>query len=81
MGIDVQKGFAYAGVATQPAARFSLSVRAVIAANAIAGTPVRSECGSGSYRQRVADIKLREQASRIIAGASKRIDSVNLRSA
>jgi hypothetical protein len=52
----------------------------VIAANAIAGMPVGSECGSGSYRQQVADIKLREQASRIIAGASRRIDSVKIRS-
>ena len=76
MWIDAQRGFAYAGVATQPATRFLLSVRVAIAANAIAARPVGSECASGNYSPQAADINLPEQASKIIASASKHIDGV-----
>jgi hypothetical protein len=51
-------------------------VRAAIAANAIAGIPVGSECVSGNYSPQAADINLPGQASKIIASASKHIDSV-----
>jgi len=57
--------------------RFSLSVRVVIGANAIAATAAVGECGSSNCGHLAADIRPPNRAGKTTASASKPTGSAN----
>ena len=76
--IGLLRAFACGDALTPRATRFSLSVRVVIEANAIAAMAAGSECGSSNCGHLAADTRPPQKADRITASASNPIGNADV---